>query len=624
MGERVWDVSNSRWGICLPDIKTESCSTGNGMGIRTWDTPNSRWGICLPNIKTGSCSVGNGTGTTTWDTSNSRWEECQLDTCNSGYEKQGDVCIPICGDSQYLKNGVCVSLNCSSEVSIKRTDGLSSNGEILVAGVNDVTFLRFTLDNNDCSEVKTSSITLSAKGAGNALPYSNFITAIFVDGTQQGSAKNLNSDGKTTFNDLSVVIPLAGQKEFVVVVDTLEQSSSGTLGMSLVEVGLTNVVGTVLVNHYSSGAPLTQDNPLNGVVFSLVSSGTLTVSLGSTVASDIFIAGQSNVEVLKLKLTAENDEVQVKDLYLINKDTTSTANAGDRIDFKLYNEAGQLIQEKTMWNGALHFELANADRIRVPKNDSTFVTVKADIRGIHKANQTGSKLKLALDSTTLGNFYGIEAVTAATGDDIATPSAGWGDAVGQDFVAYNTAMTIAPSSTQPSMNLPSTTSTEIYRFTVTCDSADNAEIGRVTMDIALNGLKASGASLFTTQKVVNATPDVGQSFTTLPSTVVADNNTSARVTVNLAGERLAAGESRTYAVFMSLTDEGGTTAENSDGVTVTLKQDTSYSSPTNKSGQSSAFILWSDESDPSHSNTTFDWLNGYLVDVDTNGKRLTR
>ena len=35
-------------------------------------------------------------------------------------------------------------------------------------------------------------------------------------------------------------------------------------------------------------------------------------------------------------------------------------------------------------------------------------------------------------------------------------------------------------------------------------------------------------------------------------------------------------------------------------------------------------VIWSDESDPSHTTLTSDWLNGYLLDVDTNGITRTR
>jgi hypothetical protein len=684
--------------------------------------------------------------------------------------------------------GSFVQVN-KSELAATETSGLS-DGDKIVAGVDDVTFMEFVLDNNDSGDVNVTSVTVAVDKSenanedglgvsGSARTYTNFTLAIFVDGTQQGSAKNLSSDGVATFNDLSVVIPSADQKEFVVVVDTIEASASSvattvaagkdetalgatddvevasTTGMTVgdlvvfkdvrsisttvavqdetnlgdtadvevadttgIQVGdtlvfdndgtpiirtvtavtdathlglnsdlgvnlpddslvtltpLANIVkaikkitnGTdleldsdigvnlpdgsiVTVKHQlkldltavdadnvENGQEVTvivdgttdevsTDDPVVGSLFEFVESGSLTVSPDSTVASDILIANQSNAEVLKIRFNAADDEVQVKDIYLEN-DLDGDGNpdeltAGDRVDFKLYNESGQLIQEKQMTNGTLHFELANQDRIRVPKDDSTYVTVKVDVRDITKANQTGKRLLLALDAD--GQLKGIEAVTAATGDDIDVPTT-WGDAVGKDFVIYKTELSIDPASTQPSMNLPSLTSTEFYRFTVAADSADNAEIGHVTMNVALNGIDFSGVATFTTKKIENGTPNNNQEFTTRSSGDTADTDTTVQLKVDLAGERLSAGESRTYAVFMDSTDEVDD-AKSSDGVTVTLLQDESYADPTNKARQSTQNVAWSDESDTAHSDTTLDWLNGYWLDIDTNGFKITR
>ena len=790
-----------------------------------------------------------------------------------------------------------------STYTVVETSGLS-DGDKLVAGVDDVTFMEVTIDNNDSGDINITSLTVAARTiandagtgtistnvSGSARTYSNFTLAVFVDGTQQGSAKNLSSvtatAGQATFNDLSVVIPSAMQKEFVIVVDTIESSATAiatTTGavttsttltvvdstdmeagdiVSFAKTGVTTELeaiasvtdattvvleaaptgefynatilagvhtgtmttitvatstvfqigdvltiagavtniplvvtaipgggttltvasttfttdptdtavitgsnaGTVTVKHQigldltvveadnvengqsvyetSSGTSSTLNTAVVGKAFELVSSGTLTASVNSAIASDLLIAGQSNVEILKLRLNAADDEVQVKDLYFENDNYNVAVppHAGDRMDFKLYNESGTLIQEKTMSGGTLHFELANADRIRVPKDDSTFVTVKADIRDITKANQTGAKLLLALNADTGTNaFYGIQAVTAATGDDIATPTAGWGDAVGQAFVAYNSALTIEAAASQPTMALPSVGSTEIYRFTVTADAADNASIGRVTMDVDLNGLKTSATLpvAFTTQKVVDGSPDVGQTFaTTIIGGFLFNSAVGGRVAVEI-NESLAGNSSETYAVFMSNTAEDGTVVD-SDGVTVSLVRDASYVAPAIKATQDAvgtaavaqtatvtlaetatgdgvltvtlagaltttqaitngdtapevvvAFLLahttayagvgitieegattstilftattagtpfvtpaeditaasmtaeaaagtanvrpvynklvvWSDESDPSHSATTVDWLNGYLLDVDTAGLKLQR
>ncbi len=694
----------------------------------------------------------------------------------------------------------------SSALTITKTDGLS-NGDKIVAGVEDVEFMKFVLDNNDSGDVNVTSVTVAADTtantagtgtgvSGSTRTYSNFTVAMFVDGTQQGSAKNLSSTGSATFNDLSVVIPSAGQKEFVVVVDTIEASATeiattplagqnetalgstgnvdvaATTGMTVGDIvvwdnsgtdiarAITAVVDTdtltldsdvganvadgssVTIKHQmrlqvnavdadnvengqtvtvtEGGTALSTSNTLDGVAFELVSSGSLTLSLGSTVYSDVLVANQSNVEVVKIRFNGADDEVQIKDIYLENDvdgDGTAAeetnADNGDRVSYKLYNEAGQLIQEKQMTSGALHFELANQDRIRVPKDDSTYVTVKVDVRDITKANQTGKRLLLALDADNT-THRGIEAVTAATGSDITVPSASpfWGDAAGDDFVIYRTELSVKHASTQPNFSDPSSALQEVYRFTVTGDSSRQSELGRVTFDAALSGMQFSPSGITGSGVLINMVGNAAVGTTALTvdtvdattvlgvgdlvaigtdtvttvtavgsatsvtvtalSTAALDNeeitvlvDASAVATTSLVkqvksdgtvddsatvldrmvlsagsesavrflgdftGQQLAAGESRTYAFFLPATAQNGSAADD-DAVSVTFVRDTSYASPAARDTDSdntydnasdqTGNIVWSDESSTSHSDTTSDWLNGYLLDVDTTAK----
>lgn len=621
----------------------------------------------------------------------------------------------------------------SSEVTITKTDGLS-NGETVVAGVNDVTFLEFVLDNNDSGDVNVTSVTVTADAtvnannagvgvSGSARTYTNNTVAVFVDGVQQGSSKNLSTAGVATFNDLSVVIPSAGQKEFAVIANTIEASANGittnisdaggavaesgaatwtvasTTGMTVGDIIVVNeaantdvraitavnsatsitvdsnaandysVAATVTVRHQlklnvtavdvdnvengqtitvqEGGADLGTANPLVGAAFELVEAGTLTISSESTVYSDLLVAGQSAVEVLKIRFNAADDDVQVKDIYLAN-DTAGDGVAamaaaeqaiGERVDFMLYNAAGQLVQTKQMTSGLLHFELANNDRISVAKDGSAFVSVKVNVRDINRANQTGTRLLLELDETNGTNNEGVEAVTAATGSDLGGDQIS-GDINGEEFVAYRTQISVAHAATQPSMGLPSVASTEAYRFTVTADAARQAALARLTLDVALNGLQktadANFASAdFSVQRVkADGSIDTNSNFPATVAAAPAATSLAARVNIDMTGENLAAGESRTYALFIANSNENSVTAgnndgsaENSDGVTVTIVRDNAYVAPNNQAtqlGVATTNIVWSDESDPSHTATTLDWLNGYLVDIDTTGKRLQK
>ncbi len=446
-----------------------------------------------------------------------------------------------------------------SALQITKTDGFSA--ETIVAGLDDVTFLEFVLDNNDSGDVNVTSVSILGTATGSADAYGNYTAAIFVDGFQQGSSKNLHiTAGTATFNDLSVVIPSAGQKEFAVVINTSEvvatavatTAGAGTpaangvatlavvssAGMAIGDIvtiaettAATTLTRTILTvdsatqvtmttNFASANLPLATDvvtlthnihvditavdadnvengqtvvmapTTLTGSTFSLVASGTLTVSGLNDLSSDILVAGTDDVAVLKVRLAADDDEVQIKDFYFKN---VSASTFGPRADFKLYNEAGQLVQTKQMnASDVLHFELANQDRIAVPKDSSTFVTIKVDVRDITDVTMTGKLLNLDLDTSNTGHTTrGIEALTAATGTDITVPASPyWGTAVGENFIAYRSRPSVdrvAPSTT----TLVNGNGQELYRFMVTADTAGDIKLDKLSMDIT----KTSGVAM---------------------------------------------------------------------------------------------------------------------------------
>ena len=550
-------------------------------------------------------------------------EEYQNETITS-WRTRGNTEQPYTATKPSYK---CVRGGTATDPEINVTYVPLSNTNV-VAGTTDISFFKFVVDNSEDVEVRVQGLSFNAQGTGNAVTFSNFWGAVFADGIQQGDERNLDFNGFVNFN-FSHDVPAGEQQEFTIILNTLESSAPGTFSLNLIDVfAAAGINPAVIVTVLNGESPVSLENPLVGETITLTQGGVLSVDLDSVVPSDVIIAGQSNVDVMKIRFNAADDEIQVKDIYLendLNNDESPDNNEiGDRLDFKLYNEAGQLIQGKYMVGGKIHFELANADRIRVPNNDSTFVTIKVDARDITQSSQTGKRLQLSLD----GNHAtgGLEAVTASTGGDLTTPANGWestpGAVTGKDFVVYKTEASIQHAFTQPMMNLPSAASTEFYRFTVMSDSADETEIGKATLDLSLNGLSFSGQAEFTTMPIVNGAPDPTQQ---IPTSFSQTNNgsTSAEIRVNFSNERLSPNESRTYAVFVSATQEVGT-VQVSDGVTVSFFQDPNYTPPTTKDFQQGASIIWSDESSPMHSADTSDWLNGYLVDIEHTAINITK
>ncbi len=304
-----------------------------------------------------------------------------------------------------------------SNLKALRSDVIGT-GTKLVSGIDDVTVLKFILDNNDGGDVNITNVGIQSEATGSAKIYPNFTAAVFVDGTQQGSAKNLDQSGGAAFSDLSVLIPSSGQKEFMVVVDTIEASYPGSFRIDMTDITAENIELGREIN--------VTGLPVQGSRLDLVSAGRLELDV-STLLGGTLEPGQQDVEVLKIKLAAIDDEVQIKDLYFENDldldGVVDNAEVGDRLDFKLYNEQGQLIQEKNMINGKLHFDLGNNERIRVPNGDSVFVSIKVDVRSISQQSQNGKQLRLSLDEDHVEG--GLEAITSATGNDLSFPSHGW-------------------------------------------------------------------------------------------------------------------------------------------------------------------------------------------------------
>ncbi len=573
-----------------------------------------------------------------------------------------------------------------SQLTITKTDGLS-DGNKLVAGSDDIVFNEFVLDNNDSGDVNVTSVTVkpdvsvnttnAGKGrSGSARTGGNYTLAIFVDGTQQGSAKNFDATSVTAaFNDINVVIPSAGQKEFTVVTDTIESSATAiatiplagqnetalgnsanvvvgsTTGMTvgdlivfdnagtdivraitavvnattltldadiganipdgssvtirhqikfdIIAVDADNVENGSTVTVLEGGVALSTANPLEGTLFVLVGSGTLKASLQSTVFADVLVEGEKGATIMKVQFNAADDEVHITDLYFENdidndgtldNSATNNTNVEGRIDFELFNEAGQMIQRKQMISGVLHFQLQNQKRIRVPKDGDTFVTIKGDVRSITRADQTGKRLRLSLDGDNAANFRGVEAITAATGDDIDLPTATpWWESVvnqvtSQEFVLYKTNLIVEPASTQPSFSGPNVQAQEMFRFTVSADAADQADVERLTMDVTISGMRGNGNAAvesadFSIFRVDNG---IAQTGNTITDSVVAYNvsTTTARVVVDFTNETVSHATPVTYALFVGGTEDDGSARSDDDAISVTFLQDEAYDAPT--------------------------------------------
>ncbi len=575
-----------------------------------------------------------------------------------------------------------------SILEIARTDGFSA--ETIVAGVDDVTFMKFVLDNNDSGDVNVTSISIEANATATSAAenYGEYTAAIFVDGVQQGSSRNLNTSGEATFNDLSVVIPSAGQKEFELVVDTLESLADGTgasddVAISVTAANADNVEnGNEVEVHLAGTSTALGDtigtDSVDSVTYTFVQSGTLTIADGATIvnSTNIIVANSTEIEVYKIRLSAANDDVEVKDFYFVNASSAPTtvgadpaiqtdnataddvvdaggvtfavgdkivieeaglpttvatvtaftapnatysaagtvdytaaatvsaldSDGGDRFNFKLYDEAGNLIQTKQMTGGQLHFELANADRIQVPKDNSTTVTLKVDARDITEASQTAQRLRVVSDLSEATT--GVEAVTASTGSDLTSVVNNTNGS--ESYVAYRTMLTFANAASQPSF-VSTAGEAAIYRFTVSNDAAYEAILEDVTVKVTSSAVDviANGAETFDLVKYSSS--DYSGTPTDLVTGVTA-TLVAGSVDVAFTGMGDEVDGTNYYEVRIQGGYNNG--ASDNDSVTGTLVNDATAVSAAGTAGAvgSGDSIVWSDRS---NNGGAGQYLNGF-------------
>jgi hypothetical protein len=402
--------------------------------------------------------------------------------------------------------------------------------------------------------------------------------------------------------------------------NTVEESAPGSIMTNITGIEAENTNTEEPVPTYNGEYELSFAHPLSGPYFLLEEFGTLTVARSQLVPSRVLVAGEEDERVLSIRLSAENDEILVKDIYLendINNDgTPDNTGIQSRVDFKLHNGADQLVQTEQMVGGTLHFELSEQEQIHVPEGGSTVVNIRVDVRDINRADQTGKRLLLALDADgSQNNLKGIEAVTATTGADIDTPDNGWGDAVGENFVAYRTNLAVDHAALQVPFIGPLMTFQEVYRFTISADRS--LEVGHLTSLMNVAGIQKFNGNFtaddFIIFPVVNGIADMQADI----ADIIVQNSTStfAKITIEFNDENIGAEELKTYALFLDDTVNDGAGLGDDDAVSFRFIKDTTYSNPATRAGQNGT-IIWSDRSDPAHTDNTSDWLNGYLLDVD--------
>lgn len=148
------------------------------------------------------------------------------------------------------------------------------------------------------------------------------------------------------------------------------------------------------------------DATVTGQVVTATTSGNLTVTLDNgTPVSSIVVAGSASTDgLLKIKLTGTNEDLYVKDLTF-RADTLADSAVISSVSLWKAEGSGAYVQVLTdkVWSadgtvnpGYTKWTLTGTDRIKVPKNGSSYLLVKPTYVGSADATITGQTPRIAL------------------------------------------------------------------------------------------------------------------------------------------------------------------------------------------------------------------------------------
>jgi hypothetical protein len=361
---------------------------------------------------------------------------------------------------------------------------------------------------------------------------------------------------------------------------------------------------------------------LCSAIFDIVSSGTLNANIKriENLDSQILVGGQNDVTVMQIEFNATNDDVEISDLYFDNVAATDDL-ISERLAFTLYDQAGAVVQTAIMnTEGKLVFELGN-NRVIVPEDDYTILTVKVNVGTINRTGHTGKELQLQLNTVDYPLTNGIVAYTTATGANIDTgandPTNGTA-IVGDSFVAYKTKVEFANATTQPSLQ----DGGRLFYFTATADSAGNATVDKLTLNITSTAGVLAGtgnivlAACEDASLVRHDTAAFNDASPTLVTVGEVAANSSECEFYFDANEQISAGQT---AYFELKTTEAVTDSGN-DGEKVYVKFVSDAGLLTTETDRNTAVasarkIVWSDRS---NSGAFGPYLNGYELTVPAN------
>ncbi|KKT29660.1 MAG: hypothetical protein UW15_C0008G0026 [Parcubacteria group bacterium GW2011_GWC1_44_10] len=373
--------------------------------------------------------------------------------------------------------------------------------QTVIAGSSQFLFANYVLDGTGSGEdLRLTSIPVVYHAASGGSATDNTNCKLYDGSTVVSVAVNPSASGSSTnFTFLSngLTLPKGTSKTLGLKCDVIG-GSTGSYGWGIEgddnENGANSADWTG-VSGLTSGQTIAQTiTESSGQLMSAASGGTINVVLDSGSPSyKIVAAGQTGVELAKIRFSATNEDIDLKQVALI----ISGAASNTPVDL--------VGRQVTLWEGSTQVGTAvfptsygatssaiAIGSFRIPRNGAKVLTIKGDIAGVSVDGpmvRSGDLLKVNYDGANAGlnGNYGTGASSGNTINGATTVTASQGVRIMKAYPSF-------AYYTVPTTSLNNAANQKIYRFSVTANNGDVA-LFKFSFTVGSSTLSDSAAKL---------------------------------------------------------------------------------------------------------------------------------
>jgi peptidoglycan hydrolase-like protein with peptidoglycan-binding domain len=493
--------------------------------------------------------------------------------------------------------------------SLTATKYTGYGNQTMIAGAQNAKIGAFTLSAGQTEGVTVNTIVFSLANVTTST-LTNLVLKDEATGTQIGSTLTTPSGTAAGANSFAVTldVPASSTKTIGIYANILSGANAGSI---VATIG-TGTTGTGMITGTSASAASTALQTIT------IGSGTLAITAGAGApTSTNIVAGVASVKVGQFNFAGANSSYTVQDLAVLVPNGAATSVTNVTVSYKDVNGATQTQTQPLSFSTTVPATIApfatatfTGLTMYVPANDSANLDVFVGTPTVASGATSGSAIIVTLDvGATSGTFRALNgagvAITAPT-----TPAA---NLTGNTFYVRKSVPTFAMV---PVTATVPTTGNALYRFSITSDAAGAIEWTHLKFNLATSSTAASNM-LTSVYLVDEASPAVNLLDSTATAQALYASTTATAFTVDLTKnstaatyQQVAAGSTKTYNLM-------GTVAGFTTGSTLTISLASDGATVANGTagGLASATVgtIWSDRSAASHSITTSDWTNGYLL-----------